>query len=220
MPLDGAGAHGRSADRELEPIHKSEIAMNKMLKRVALTGAVTLLCLNVSQALAQQGGGGGGMGGGGRGNFDPEQMRQRMMERYKEAFGITDEAGWKIIQEKITKVNEARREVGFGGGMGMMGRRQGGPGGPGGPGGDQAGAAQGGGQDRQRRPAMDQNPEAEALQKAIEAKASDDELTKKMTAYRDSRKAKQAKLTAAQEDLRGLLTVRQQAVALQMGLVD
>jgi len=180
--------------------------MNRMLKRIALGGVVTLLCLNVGQALAQQGGGREG----GRGNFDPEQMRQRMMERYKEAFGVTNDDEWKIIQDRIAKVNEARRDVGFGGGMGMMRR-------PGGPGGDQAG----GGQDRQRRGfGGEPDPDAEALQKAIEAKASNDDLKAKMTAYRNSRKAKQAKLQTAQEDLRKVLSVRQEAVALQMGLVD
>jgi hypothetical protein len=178
--------------------------MNRMLKRIALGGVVTLLCLNVGQALAQQG------GGGGRGNFDPEQMRQRMMDRYKEAFGVTNEDEWKLISERITKVNEARRDVGFGGGMGMMGRR------PAGPGGDQAG----GGQDRQRRFGGEPDPDAEALQKAIDSKASNDELKAKMTAYRTSRKAKQTKLLAAQEDLRKVLSVRQEAVALQMNLVD
>jgi hypothetical protein len=186
-----------------------------MLKRIALGGVVTLLCLNVGQALAQQGGGGGG-GGGRGGNFDPEQMRQRMMERYKEAFGVTKDDEWKVIQDRITKVNDARRDVGFGGGMGMMRQRQGGPGGPGG---DQGGANQGN-QDRQRRFGGEPSAEAEALQKAIDAKASNDELKAKMTAYRDARKAKQAKLQAAQEDLRKVLSVRQEAVALQMGLAD
>ena len=180
--------------------------MKRMLKRVVLTGAVTLLCLNVGQALAQQGG--GGMGGG-RGNFDPEQMRQRMMERYKEAFGVTDSSEWKIIEERINKVNEARREVGFGG-MGMMGmgRRPG-------QGGDQAR----GGQDRQRRLGPEPDPAADELVKAIEDKAANDVLKAKMTAYRDSVKAKEAKLQAAQEDLRKVLSVRQEALALQMGLI-
>ncbi len=182
--------------------------MKRMLKRVVLTGAVTLLCLNVGQALAQQGG--GGMGGG-RGNFDPEQMRQRMMERYKEAFGVTDNGEWKIIEERINKVNEARREVGFagfGGGMMGMGRRPG-------QGADQARA----GQDRQRRMGPEPDPAAAELQKAIEEKASNDVLKAKMTALRDSVKAKEAKLQAAQEDLRKVLSVRQEALALQMGLV-
>lgn len=63
------------------------------------------------------------------------------------------------------------------------------------------------------------DPAAEELQKAIEDKASNDVLKAKMTALRDSVKAKEAKLQAAQEDLRKVLSVRQEALALQMGLV-
>lgn len=147
--------------------------------------------------------------GGGRANFDPEQMRQRMMERYKESFGVTDDSEWKIIEERINKVNDARREVGFGG-MGMMGmgRRPG-------QGADQAR----GGQDRQRRFGPEPDPASDELVKAIEDKASNDVLKAKMTAYRGSVKAKEAKLQAAQEDLRKVLSVRQEALALQMGLI-
>ena len=75
----------------------------------------------------------GGGPGGGPGNFDPEQMRQRMMERYKEQLGVKEEAEWKLIPERIEKVNEARRDS-MRGGFGMFGGR-GGPGGPGGGGG-------------------------------------------------------------------------------------
>lgn len=188
--------------------------MKRMFKRLALAGVTTLLCLNVGQALAQQGQGGGG-GGGGRGNMDPEQMRQRMMERYKEAFGVTNDDEWKILQERITKVTEARREVGFGGGMGFMGGRRGGPGGA--PGGGQGGDAA-----AQNRPRFggEPSPEAEALQKAVDSKASNDELKAKMTAFREARKTKEAKLLAAQEELKKLLSVKQEATALQMGLVN
>ena len=44
-------------------------------------------------------------------------------------------------------------------------------------------------------------------------------LKAKMTALRDSVKAKEAKLQAAQEDLRKVLSVRQEAQALRMGLI-
>ena len=56
---------------------------------------------------------------GGRGNFDPEQMRARMMERYRESFEVKDDAEWKLIEGRITKVMDARREMGgFGRGFG------------------------------------------------------------------------------------------------------
>jgi hypothetical protein len=199
------------------------------MRRMATAGVAAVLCLSVGQALAQdqgggvgggQGGGGGrGRGGGGRGNFNPEEMRARMMDRYKESLEIKSDDEWKVIQPRIEKVTEARRDVGFGGmgrGFGMMGRPGGGPGGPGGPGG-------GGGDNPGGRPARfggEPNPDADALQKAIEGKASADEIKAKLTKYRESKKAKEAKLEAAQEDLRKTLTVRQEATLVLMGVLN
>src|SRR5258708_21450073 len=66
-----------------------------------------------------------------RGNFDPAQMRQRMMDRYKERLEVTSDAEWKIIEERIDKVMTAQREArigGFGGPGGGRGPRGGGGG--------------------------------------------------------------------------------------------
>src|SRR5688572_15953944 len=57
----------------------------------------------------------GGDRGGDRGRFDPARMAEYMKER----MGATDEE-WKVIEPKLTKVMEARREsspmvFGFGG---------------------------------------------------------------------------------------------------------
>ncbi len=132
-----------------------------------------------------------------------------MMDRYREQLEIKNDDEWKLISGRIEKVSEARREVGFGGPMGGFGRggRGGGPGGPGG--GDQAG----------RRRGPDAGPEAEELQKAIESKASAEDLKTKLAAFRDARKAKEAKLEKAQEELRKLLTTRQEAAAVLAGLL-
>lgn len=175
----------------------------------AVVAAAALLA--PSQVLAQQGGGGqrgGGQRGGG--NFDPEQMRQRMEERMRESFGVTDDAEWKIISERIQKVNEARRDAvgGMGGMRGMMGAFR-----P--PGGDNAG----GGQGRGARFGGEPSPEEEALAQAIESKASKEQLKTAMAKYREARKASEEKLVKAQDDLKAVLSVPQEAVALRMGLV-
>lgn len=148
-----------------------------------------------------------------RQNFDPAQMRQRMMERYREQLEVTDDAEWKLIEGRIEKVITARMEVGGGGFFG----RRGGPGGPGG----QGGGGQGG-DNTQRRPrgfGADASPEGEALQKAIEAKAPADEVKSKLAKLRESRKAKEVQLEKAQEDLRKVLSVRQEAQAVLAGLL-
>jgi hypothetical protein len=141
---------------------------------------------------------------GGRGNFDPEQMRARMMERYRESFEVKDDAEWKLIEGRITKVMDARREMGgFGRGFGGPPRR----------GGDDQGG------DR-RRFGPEPSPEAEALQKAIEAKASNDEIKTKLAKYRESQKTKQANLEKTQSELRQVLSVKQEANAVLMGLLQ
>lgn len=182
--------------------------MKNWFKKLAAVAAL-MCCATVAQAQEARQGRGGGEGR----NFDPEEMRQRMMERMREQFGVTDDAEWKIIEGKIQKVNDARRATGggFGGGMAFGGRR----GGPGGPGGDAGGAGGGG----RRGFGPEPSPEVEELRKAVEAKASADEIKAKLAKVREVRKANEAKLEAAQEDLRKILTVRQEAVAVMTGLL-
>ena len=170
-------------------------------------GAAAALLLGGGQLNAQERQERGDRGG--RGDFDPEQMRARMMERYREAFEVKDDAEWKLIEGRINKVMEARRD------MGGFGRGFGGPGGR--RGGGDSGGGQGG---ERRRFGGEPSPEAEALQKAIEAKASNDEIKAKLTKYRESQKSKQANLEKAQSELRQVLSVKQEANAVMMGLLS
>jgi hypothetical protein len=184
--------------------------MKTLHKALTLACAAMSLCW-ASNLQAQQ--------GQGRGNFDPEQMRQRMMERYRESLEIKSDDEWKAIEPRITKIMDARREIGFPGGFGRGGfggggRRGGGDGNVGGGGGND----QGGG--RPRGFGGEPNPDAEALQKAIEAKASSDDIKAKLAKYRESRKAKEANLAKAQDELRKVLSVRQEASAVLMGLLQ
>ena len=65
-------------------------------------------------------------------------------------------------------------------------------------------------------------PSAEetALSDAIEKDAAKDDLKTKMAAYRKAKAAKEAELKTAQENLKKVLTTKQEAVALEMGLVQ
>jgi len=165
-------------------------------------GAAIVLLTSAGQLNAQQ-------DRGGRGNFDPEQMRARMMERYRETFEVKDDAEWKLLEGRITKVMDARREMGgFGRGFGGPPRRGGG-----------SDAADQGGQQR-RRFGGEPSPEADSLEKAIEAKASNDEIKAKLAKYRESQKTKQANLEKAQAELRQVLSVKQEANAVLMGLLQ
>lgn len=177
----------------------------KINQWLVVAGAAAVMSLGTSQLVAQPNGGGGG---GGRGNFDPAQMQRRMLERYKELLEVTSDDEWKAIEPRVTKVMEARRDTFGGMARGMFGR------GP-------RGGGNADNQGPQRRGGMfgTPSPEAEALQKAIDSKASKAETKAAMDKFLASRKAKEADLEKAQAALRELLTPRQEAIATLNGLL-
>jgi hypothetical protein len=177
--------------------------MKKLQMMLMAAGAATVVLLSAGSLTAQE--------RQGRGNFDPEQMRARMMERFREALEVKNDDEWKIIEARITKVTDARREIG--GGFG-----RGGPGGFGRRGGGDGGNDQGGGDRRRFGP--EPSPEAESLQKAVEAKASNDEIKTKLTKYRETQATKRANLEKAQDELRKVLSLRQEANAVLLGLLQ
>jgi hypothetical protein len=63
------------------------------------------------------------------------------------------------------------------------------------------------------------DPEGEALQSAIDRNASPAEFKAAIAKVAAARKQKQAKLDQARSDLRDLLTPRQEAIAVSMGLL-
>ena len=187
---------------------KHKQIMKNLGKTLALAGAVLLIGAGAQTANAQ------------RGNFDPAQMQQMMMDNFKERLEPKDDAEWKIISERITKVTEARRGTqAFASGGGFGGGRGRGQGGQGGQAGDAAGAGGQGGRGRGGPFGAEPNADVEALRKAIEDKAPADQLKPLLAKVREARKAADAKLDSAQSELKMVLTIRQEAVALTMGLV-
>lgn len=180
--------------------------MKQLKQLAAVAGMAALIGLSTSDVAAQ--------GRPGRGNFggDPEQFRAQMMERYKERLEVKSDDEWKVISERIEKVTTAQREARIGGfgAFGRGGRRGGGDGG-----GDNAAA--GGG--NRTRFGGEPNPDVEALQKAIDDKAPSDEIKAKLAKVRESQKTKEANLAKAQDDLKKVLSARQEAIAVTMGLL-
>ena len=172
--------------------------MNTKLQRLFVAAAVaSAACLFTNNVSAQD-------------DASREERRERMIEGYKERLEIKAEADWKEkVRPLVVKVLDAQREArsGFGGGFGGRG----GQGGGGGGGGDQANRRGGFGQP---------NPDFDALRKAIDDKAPADEVKEKLAKYRESRKAKEATLEKTREELRKVLTPRQEAAAVVYGLLQ
>jgi len=177
----------------------------------------TLVGLGAGSVLAQNNGN-GGQGGGGRGqwrNMDPAQRQQMMMDGIKSDLEITDDSEWNAIQPLVKKVMDAQQAVVGERMRGFFGRQQGG-GDNGGGGGDQGGQRRGGGPGGMfGQP----SPEAEALQRAVDSKASSAETKAALAKLVDARKTSQASLETAQADLRKVLTVRQEAILTLRGLL-
>lgn len=191
-------------------------------KRPILVFALFLLAALAAPAMAQQqpapggggqGGGAGGPGGFGGGRVDPAQFRQMMNDRMKELMGANDEE-WKALQPRIEKIQQLSRDASNFGGMGLLmdfgqggGGRGRGFGGQGGPGGD-------------RQPSAAQQKNTELVEVVKNKTSSPEQLKEKLAAARAARAQAKAELAKAQEELRELLTVRQEAVLTAIGTLD
>lgn len=135
---------------------------------------------------------------GGRGNFDPAQMRERFLNGIKEQMGANEEE-WKVISPKLSKVMDVQRDTrgGFG-----FGRTRG-----------------GGSTDNQPQSPVRQA--SDDLRKALENKDTPaEDISKKLSALREAREKARADLQAAQKELKELLTQRQEAILVSMGMLE
>ena len=179
--------------------------MRRMTQMLAIAGVACVASLGSNKAWAQQ-------DNGGRRGFDParvQEFQQRRMERLKEDLEVKDDE-WTALQPLIQKVMDAQRAV-FADRIG--GAFRGGRGG-----GDNSGGGDNGGR-RRGGFGGEPSPEAEALQKAIESKASNSEMKAALAKYQESRKAKQTELETAQANLKKVLSVRQEAILTAQGLL-
>ena len=151
--------------------------------------------------------------------FDPAQMRQMMEQRMQEMLGATAEE-WKVLGPRVMKVQElARQSAGGGPGMmfGPMGRRGAGGPGMGGPGSDRPGG-RGMGMNRELT-------EVEKIQEELQTllentAATPEQIKQQVTKLRAAREKAKQELAKAQQDLRQVLTVRQEAQLILMGMLD
>lgn len=146
-----------------------------------------------------------------------EEFKQKMAERLKTSLKVSDDE-WGIIQPLIEKVTTKQRDAG--------GSRYGGGGPPRGSGGAPGGAPGGGtppstGSSDPSRPERAGTAEREALRTALENESTSPETLKaKLAVVREIRAKATAELTTAREDLKKVLTVRQEALLVSYGILE
>jgi len=157
------------------------------------------------------------------GGFDLEAMQQRLVEGIHQRLSATDE-DWKVIEPLVKDVMQKQSEArisDFGGLGRMMFERKGGPGGQ--DQGQRSGAESQKGRTEGERGGGSrvQNPEVEALSQVLESTtATPDEIKAKLEALRQARAKREEDLQKAREALRDVVTVKQEAMLVLMGLLD
>lgn len=173
--------------------------------RMVFAMVVAILAMSAGGAFAQNQNNGQGRGQG-RGNFDPAQMRERMMSRLKEQLGATDDE-WKAIEPKVDKVMTAQRESRGSFGFGGFGRGGGGGGGG------------GGGADQQPTTAV--GKASQDLRTTLDDKnAAPETISKKLASLREAREKARKGVADAQKELKEILTQRQEAVLVMNGMLE
>ena len=191
------------------------MSTRKVLVGVAVVSLLAVSGLAVAQIGGRMGRGGGGSGRRGSGDpgdvrqrRDPEQMRQMMMERIKEAIRASDEE-WKVLEPRVERVMTLSREAYAGRGLMFRGRR-----------GDEDRRPPGAGR-AQRGADSPVARAAEELQRTLDnPEATPDQIKAKLTALRTAREQAGQELAKAREAVRELVTQRQEAQLVLMGILD
>ena len=181
---------------------------------LGLVVAGLLSAVNVSAEEPAPGGQGGqaaGQGGGnrGRGQFDMEQFRQRMMDRVKENLGVAEDE-WKVLQPKIDAVQKVQMQQRMSGMGSMFGRRR-----------STEGQQQPAAAAAPEPPKSETEGKTRELQTLVDNKDSDPKVVKaKLQELREAREKAKLELKKSQDELRELLTPRQEAQLVLMGILE
>jgi Spy/CpxP family protein refolding chaperone len=169
----------------------------KYIVLVLIAGLVGAVWMGT--ASSQQGGPPGGPGPGG------VDYRQRMLDRIKENLGATDEE-WQAIQPRVEAVQALLRQARPGMGGRMFGRGGQPPAPPAGPG----------------APELSETEKAtQALQAVLDnTQSKPEDIKQALTAYREARDKAKQELAKAQEELRKIVTPRQEARLVLLGLLE
>jgi hypothetical protein len=201
--------------------------MKKLNQFLVVGGVALTLALSGVIVLAQVGGGNGGGGagnggggfrggnnanfaggrGGGRGGFDISQVMPLFMEGIRLHLEVANDDEWNVIEPRLEKSVKLKIEVLT---LGLDGL------------GDMFGQFGGGGGAMARFGGLmgDPDPSVDALKTALDNNAPVAEVKAAMAKVREFRQQKRAALAKAQQDLKDILSVRQEATLLRVGLLD
>ncbi|AQQ71391.1 hypothetical protein SMSP2_01764 [Limihaloglobus sulfuriphilus] len=138
---------------------------------------------------------------GGRGRFDPEAMQKRMSEMMKERLEISDDE-WKVVEPRLSKVMNLSRNARFGG-MNMFARD-----------GRFAGSRS------QREQTAVEKAQQDLRELLDKDKVSPEMIKAGLTALREAREKAKQELITAQQELREVLTLKQEAQLVLMGTLE
>jgi hypothetical protein len=129
---------------------------------------------------------------------DRDQIQQRMTERYKELLECSDEE-WQVLGPKVLNVYSLSNQSRTGSVRMVMGRTN----------------------QRNRSSGNQDNESLTKLEELLENKdATTSEIKRLVSEVRKEREKSQEELAKAQMELRELLTVRQEAILITLGLLD
>jgi hypothetical protein len=192
-------------------MRKKQLICGLSVALVILMATSLVMAQQPQRGQRGQGAQGGQRGQGMRGNFDPAQMQQRMLQGMQEQMGMTD-AEMSAIKPLMTKVMGLRRDLQAGRMRGMMSMMRG-------RGGDPGGRGRGGQQDTASLTGLAK------IQSELRTLVDNDatkgaQIKAKLTEYRKAREKIQQNLAAAQSKLIGYLTPKQEATLLMTGQID
>lgn len=127
-----------------------------------------------------------------------DEAAARGLERLRGQLSVEDDAEWAVILERITRVNEARATLWKGSTGGKPGPII---------------------AEKGKKASRSANPEQDALRYAIRDNLPDAEVKARLARARYVHEQAESRLLQAQSDLRAVLSLRQEAIAVLAGLL-
>lgn len=128
---------------------------------------------------------------------NPADAQARTLDRLREKLVVPDDTEWALMVERITKIEEIRRTL-WSSAANVRGP--------------------GTGADKSKRSSSN-NPERDALRTAVTDNLPDAEIKSRLARAHEIHSQNEARLARAQSDLRAILSIRQEAVAVMAGLL-